>query len=177
MKKNRISVLSIIFYLFAVSLVGYSVWGCIDLTGALASYFEQGATIDDIGGTFALIRSYFTEVVMYIFYALLCIGAGWLLSQAKTIKSWLKYNGAAAPVLPYAQPSDVYVPPASPYAQPAPAYAPPAPPAPDYTPQPDPAYVPQPDPAYIPNDIIPEAEPTAAESNDWANDFLDSTDA
>ena len=80
MQKNKVPVLSIVFYVLAVVLLAYAIWAAVYSIDYVSQAVEQNQLIID-GFEFEIANFYMTNVAQYVVFAAILFGIGWILQK------------------------------------------------------------------------------------------------
>lgn len=80
MQKNKVPVLSIVFYVLAVILLAYAIWAATYSIDYVSQAIEQNQLIVE-GFEFEIASFYMTNVAQYVVFAAILFGIGWILQK------------------------------------------------------------------------------------------------
>lgn len=80
MEKNKVPVLSIIFYVLAVILMAYAIWAAVYSIDYVSQAITQNQLMVE-GFEFEIASFYMTNVAQYVVFAAILFGIGWILQK------------------------------------------------------------------------------------------------
>jgi hypothetical protein len=80
MQKNKVPVLSIVFYVLAVLLLAYAIWAATYSINYVSKAIEQNQLIVE-GYEFEIASFYMTNIAQYVVFAAILFGIGWILQK------------------------------------------------------------------------------------------------
>lgn len=83
MEKNKVPVLSIVFYVLAIILMAYAIWAAVYSFDYISQAVEQNQLIVE-GFEFEIVNFYMTNVAQYVVFAAILFGIGWLLQKLES---------------------------------------------------------------------------------------------
>ena len=83
MEKNKVPVLSIIFYVLAILLFAYAIWAAIYSIDSISQAMAQNQLIME-GFEFEIANFFMTNVAQYVVYAAILFGLGWIFQKLES---------------------------------------------------------------------------------------------
>ncbi len=78
MKNQKIPVISFVFYILAILMLGYSVWALIYSSRVVSEAVSFGQLVVK-GSEFEVLSFYMNNVSLYLFFALVLFALGWII--------------------------------------------------------------------------------------------------
>lgn len=80
MNNKKIPVISFVFYIFAIILLGYSIWAIIYSSGIVSEAVEFGQLVVK-GNEFEVVSFFMSNVALYALFAIVMFALGWIMQN------------------------------------------------------------------------------------------------